>query len=75
MKQGRADRITDGGRHVNPTNNKVNPAAADQLGRALGNWANDKVVGSAKVPLYRAEGGRAPIPAVKTSNRGSQGRY
>lgn len=75
MKQGRASRdVTEGG-HVNPANKKVNPAATDQLGRALGNWANNTTMPGAKVPLYRAEGGRAPIPVCKTSNRGSQGRH
>lgn len=74
VKQGRASSNTDDGRHVNPINKPVNPAATDQLGRALGNWAKDKTLPGAKVPLYRADGGQAPLITVKIHHNGSQGR-
>ena len=76
MKQGRASRNVFESSHVNPNNKSVNPAAADQLGRALGNKAMDcpDILPGAKVPLYRAESGRAPMTSVTIHNRGSQGR-
>lgn len=76
MKQGSGN-SRRGDMHVNPNNKSVNPAKADQLGRALGNKAQDdpRKLPGAGVPLYRAESGRAPLPANRVHRGGSQGRH
>lgn len=69
MRQGRADRTGPTSQKVEPRPQKVNPAAADQLGQALGTrMAAEK--------LFEGHGYQAPKGAGHQVHKcGSQGKH
>jgi hypothetical protein len=74
MKQGRADKSGMGSVKREPISRAVNPAAADQLGQAMGNMIGGKRVTSAT--LYEGKGYSAPMSKGCTAHKcGSQGKH
>lgn len=69
MKQGHADKSGAAGRKVEPLSKAVSPAAADQLGQAMGSrYAAEN--------LYKGHGYHAPKEdGITVHKGGSQGRH
>lgn len=75
MKQGRASRDVNEGRHRSPYSHADNVKAVSQIGQSLGNKATDhKSLISPIETLNAGRGFRSPQPKARQYHQGSQGR-